>query len=246
MAMTRTGSIGSCVPPALTTTLRPGQVAVASQGLAQAAEKFGRFKQPTLASQAGRQSAARGAGDYAAHRAQRLDIALSGGVVVHVGVHSGGDDERRLGCQYGRGECVVREAVGYLGDGVGGRGRDNDGVGALGDCHMVDAQLGLGVEDIGYDGAMRDALECEGREELAGVGRHDDIDERARLRELAGEVDGFVTGDAAGYAERDVAMCQRVGHYFTPILTFPRQEGRDLLRCLCQPIEGEGLWFASR
>ena len=92
----RTASIGSRVPPAVTSTRRPSRSfgAAASAGLDRG-EDLRRLGQPADAPLPGRAERA-GAGlehDRAA-RAQRREVGLGGGVLVHRVVHRGREDER--------------------------------------------------------------------------------------------------------------------------------------------------------
>ena len=139
------------------------------------------------------------------------------GVVVHVAVHGGADDDGRAGGEHGGGEGVVRQPLGYPRDGVGGRGGDDHDVGALRDGHVVDTQFRARVEDVGDDRPVGDAAECERRREPGRGFGHDDVDHRALLGELAGEVDCLVAGDAAGDPQRYRLAIQRVRHVVASI-----------------------------
>ena len=85
----------------------------------------------------------------------------------------------------------------------GGRG-DDDEVGAAGQGDVFVGKFGGGVVGVGYDRAVGDAAESEGRYKVGGAVGQDGVDLGAGLGQPAGEVEGFVAGDAAGNAEDDV------------------------------------------
>ena len=58
-------------------------------------------------------------------------------------------------------------------------------------------------EDVGVDGPAAQPLERDRRDEAGARLREDDVDLRARLRQLADQVGSLVGGDAAGYADDD-------------------------------------------
>ena len=66
--------------------------------------------------------------------AQGRHVLLGGGVLPHLGVHRGREDDRTAGGEQGVGEQVVGEAVGGLGEHVGGGRGDHDQVGVPGRC----------------------------------------------------------------------------------------------------------------
>jgi hypothetical protein len=59
-------------------------------------------------------------------------------------------------------------------------------------------------ENVGAHGALRNSLEGQGRNEALRARGHDDVNQRARLHQLGGEVGHLVGGYAAGYAEDDM------------------------------------------
>jgi hypothetical protein len=136
-----------------------------------------------------------------------------------VRIHSRSDNQWRLRRQNRRRKRIVRVSVRHLGDRVRCRGSDNDRIGSFCNGYMVYAQFRLRIEYIGNNGAMRDAPEGQGSEELAGFLRHNDIHERSRLRQLAGKIDSLVARDAPGDTQRNEPTCQRVGHLSHFLLT---------------------------
>jgi hypothetical protein len=115
-------------------------------------------------------------------------------VFPHDCVHGGRQDHRASRRQRQRGQEIVRRARRQLGDGVGGRRRDQEHVRGIGKRQVED--LLTGVERIVIDGMARQRLKREGPDKsLGGVGHHHG-DIRAERDESPQERDGFVRGDA--------------------------------------------------
>ncbi len=123
--MPRTVSIASKVGPAVTSTLRPASLLGREEVLHGFQQLLG-LEHAAHADLAARLVAGRGAEDRDAIAAQQGDVALRRGVVPHLAVHRGGDEERAVAREARRREQVVGEAVGELGEEVGARGRDHD------------------------------------------------------------------------------------------------------------------------
>ena len=180
------------------------QVAGAAQHPSDVVEERLGLDHAAWAYEAGGQAARRGADDVRAAPLERRQVLLEGGMLVHVGVHGGGEKQRRLGGQGRGGEGVVGEAEGELGDDVGrGRGDDQQ-VGAGGQGDVLHGELRLEVEEVRDHGPVGDAAEGHGRDELGGAAGEDDVDVRAGLHEAAGKLGGLVAGDAAGDSQDDV------------------------------------------
>ena len=71
--------------------------------------------------------------------------------------------------QQQRGQEVVGDAVRGAGQEVGGGGRDHEGVGALGQGHVLDRLRALRIEQIGEHRAAGERAEGEGADELVRV-----------------------------------------------------------------------------
>ena len=146
--MTRTASIGSRVPPAVTTTRVAGEIARGRARRSAAATMSVGIGEPAGADVAAGQPADAGLDDVHAAAAQRGEVLDDGRVLPHLGVHRRADEHRRP-----RGEQRVRQQVGGEAGGVGadhpGRGRgDDDEVGGLAEPGVRDRdravpQLGL-------------------------------------------------------------------------------------------------------
>ena len=130
----RTASIGSRVPPAVTSTeaRRARRRPPRERGLDRR-EQRGRLGQPADPPLARRAERSRARLEHCAPRvAQRREVGLRGGVVVHRGVHRRRHDRRAAAGE--RGGAVRRLSawpVRELRQRVGRRGRDQEGVGAL-------------------------------------------------------------------------------------------------------------------
>ena len=178
LPMKRTGSIGSAVPPAVTTTWRPARSsasrASASGGAAgEAGRPVGGIGPPHRAvadrgddgvddraevGEAARAHLARGEGSALGLDdrvpepvAQDRDVRLRGRMGVHVAVHRRGDDDRRGGGEAGRGDDVGGEPVGHRPQPVGRRRGDEDRVGRVGREDVADPAVGEEVEHLGVD-----------------------------------------------------------------------------------------------
>ena len=95
---------------------------------------------------------------------------------------------------------------------VGGGRRDHEGVGALGQGHVLDRLRALRIEEIGEHRAAGERPEGEGADELAPRARSVTTVTRApSARELAQQVDRLEGGDAAGDAEDQVLSWRLIG-----------------------------------
>ena len=137
LPMKRTGSIGSRVPPAVTSTLHAGQVvghrvAAGQQQLRQRGDLLGLGQSARAAVRAGQPARRRLEHDGPA-APQGGDVVDGGGVEPHLGVHRGGEQHRTSRGQQRRGQQVVGAAGDRPGQQVGGGGSDDDEVGLLAD-----------------------------------------------------------------------------------------------------------------
>ena len=139
-------------------------------------------------------------------------VVLGGWVVPHVGVHRRSEKQGGLGGERGGGESVVREALSQAGKGMCRGWGDGQYLGAAGQRHVLNGQLGVGIEHVGDHGAVGEAAERKGCDEFGGVVSQDDIDVGPLLGQLAGEVEGLVAGDTAGDAEDYVLAVKDIRH----------------------------------
>ncbi len=135
----RTGSSGSRVPPAVTTTCRPARSASAppraSARRATAKISAGSGSRPLPVSAPVSRPTRRLDHEHTAG-AQRRDVGDRRRVLPHLGVHGRRHHHRTARRQQRVGQQVVGEAVRRLGQQVGGGGRDDDQVGLLPEAHV--------------------------------------------------------------------------------------------------------------
>ena len=93
---------------------------------------------------AGEVSAARLDDEHAA-TAQDVKVRLRRGMLPHVDVHGGSDDDRRSGGEVQRAEEIVGDALGELGEGVGGGGSDQQSVDGLRNRDVLDGGVEVGL-----------------------------------------------------------------------------------------------------
>ena len=211
MPRKRTGSRGSRVPPGADHHVAAGEVRLGrapGQHPAADLEDLRGVGQPALAGVGAGEAADGGLDDDGAAAAQGGDVLLGGGVLPHLGVHRGGEHHRAARGEQGVGEQVVGEAVGGLGQQVGGGRRDDHQVGVLPDAdvrHLVDV-----VPDLGGDRVAGQRGPGGGADEVQrGRGRHDP-DVVARLGEPAQQLARLVGGDAAADAQHDLRLVHRL------------------------------------
>ena len=140
LEMKRTGSIGSRVPPALTTTRRPARSRRPapragrrpSTASARRLDDVGRLGQPPGPDVAPGQPALARRHHVHPAPAQGGQVLLDGGVLPHLGVHGRAHHHRRPGGEHGGGEQPVGDPGGVAAE-EAGRGRGHhDQVGASG------------------------------------------------------------------------------------------------------------------
>ena len=143
MPRKRTGSSGSRVPPAETTTRRPARSGSSARGAAgeHAAGDLGDLGglgQPARAGVGAGEPADGGLEHDHAAAAQRRDVVLRGRVLPHLGVHRRREHDRAARGEQDVGEQVVGEAVRGPGQQVGGGRGDEDEVGLLAEPDVRD------------------------------------------------------------------------------------------------------------
>ena len=149
------------------------------------------------------QPPAGGSGDGKAVSLQCGKIVLGDGVLVHFGIHCRRYD---LGCfagQDGGGQHVVRNAVGQLGDHIGGSRSHQDGVRRLGQGNVLHLEFKIPVKGIGDTFVPGKGLEGDGVDKVHGVLRHDHPDVRSCFYKHAGKGGAFVGGDPAGHSKKN-------------------------------------------
>ena len=139
-------------------------------------------------------------------------------MIEHIAVHRGSHQKGRRRRDDGGGQRIVGQPRRQLGDTVGRCWRDYHYVGPLGQGQVLDAEVRMRVEGVGYHLTVGDAAECQRGDEASGAVAHHCVHERLFLHQLAGQVQGLVTGDAAGDSQDNVFIRQRSGHVVSPNL----------------------------
>ena len=200
LAMTRTASIGSRVPPALTTTFTPVEVARTEHVLHGGDDPLGR-RQPARADVAAGEPSRLGLHDVHAPQAQPLEVLRHGRVLPHLRVHRRADDHRRPGGEQRGGQQIGRDP-GRVGADEAGRGRRHqDQIGTLAEHGVRDRRLV--VPEGGADRLGRQRRERGPPDEVLGALRHHGHDVRAGVDQATTDLDRLVGGDATGHAEND-------------------------------------------
>ena len=167
--MKRTGSIGSAVPPAVTTMRRPSRSAsrTAASARAGARRPIGgpdrpagrrppRRRRRSSAVSASRPSPvwpdasgpSSGSTIGVAEAPGAGDVGLRRRVAVHLAVHGRRDDDRRGGGEAGGRHDVTGQAVGHGRQPVGRGRRDDDRVGRIRGDDVADALVGQQLEEV--------------------------------------------------------------------------------------------------
>ena len=142
LPMKRTGSRGSRVPPAVTSTFTPARsqrqgVGAVEQQLGERGDLLGLGK-PARAGVGAGEPARRRFEHHRTATTQGGDVVDRGGVEPHLGVHGRREQHRTPRGQQRRGQQVVGAARGGTGQQVGGRRCDHDEVGLLADADVRD------------------------------------------------------------------------------------------------------------
>ena len=179
LPMKRTGSIGSRVPPAVTSTRRPsqGRSPVGSAASTRASRRSGSGRRPRPNSPREASLPSSGSITSTPALAQRRQVRLGRRVGVHAVVHRRGDQARRRAGEEGGGQHRVGDAGGQLGDRVGRGGGDQEGVAVGGQLEVADRVV-AGLAVAGEGAAHRVALELGDR----GPGRRRSPRRRRRRR----------------------------------------------------------------
>ena len=211
--MMRTGSIGSCVPPAETTTCRPARSPpFAPEDLSQRAQDHLRVGEPPAPGQPGGEPALFWLDERRAARARRAQVFLVVGAPymscsIAGAIRSGG-----AGVEHGRLQGVLGETEREFGDDVGGRGGDRIAAGALRQPDMLDCHLGVSVPEVIYHRAVRERPEAERRDEFCRPFVMITSTFAPALTSRLAQIDRLVAGDRAAYSQDDMLVAHRIGH----------------------------------
>ena len=174
-----------------------------------------RLREASDAHRARRQMAHLRRQDRRAALGQQAQVRLGGGMLVHVAFHRGDEQQRRGAAQRDGGEHVVGHAMRQPRDGVGGRRRDDQQIGAASQLDMARRRFARRLPQVVIDGTLAERREGERADELARVRRHHHIDKRARLLQLADDIGCLIRRDAPADAE-DNALLSNHGNASQP------------------------------
>ena len=206
--MTRTGSIGSRCPPAVTSTFSPARSCGAEQPLRPRSTIARGLGEPTRADVAAGEPPRLGLDDVHAPAPQRREVLLHRRRAPTSRCASPGTRAPARAWRAGRcGQQVVGEPGGVRGEEPGGGGRDDDEVGGLTEPRVRDRVAVVPQRRVhrlrcerGERGRAHEALWR--RAVMTGTTWAPEVDE------AAAHLDGLVGGDAAGDAEDDAAPGQ--------------------------------------
>ena len=198
--MKRTGSMGSRVGPAVTTTRRPERSRLPSSREAAVPISSGSASRPSPTSPSASTPGA-GPDHVPAARHQGGQVLLHHRVLPHPRVHGGGEEHRAGDGQRGGGDRVVPHPGAQPGQQVGGGRGHHEQVGLPRQLQVAVAPLGLLVEQVDDHRRAADGLEGERPDEAGGGAGHGDADLAAPLHHQPGHLAGLVGGDASAHAE---------------------------------------------
>ena len=133
--------------------------------------------------------------------AERVEVRLDRGVLPHLGVHRGADEDGRSRRQQGCGQQIVGDPGRVLPEQLRGRGRDEDQVGRLAEACV---RNGFGAAEEGRPrGLRRERRERECADEaLRVIGEHR-RDVHAGVDEAPADLDRLVRGNSPTYTQDD-------------------------------------------
>ncbi|OQB91712.1 MAG: hypothetical protein BWX83_00459 [Candidatus Cloacimonetes bacterium ADurb.Bin117] len=130
---------------------------------------------------------------------QDVKVGLCGLTLIHVHIHRRNVKNRLGMSQQSGGKQIVGNALGRLGKDVGCGGSHHDQVRPV---RQSDVRNGIGVlEKLAVHAAVGDGGEVDPRHKARGIFSQDGLHAVTRLAQLAGQVDSFVSGDAAAHAK---------------------------------------------
>ena len=136
--MMRTASMGSRVPPAVTSTRTPGEVVALGEHRGRGLDDDGRVGEAALPDVTAGEAPALGIDHVHAAAPQRREVVLHRGVLPHLGVHRRRHQHRRARREQRGGEQVVGDAGRVLAERLGGARRDHDEIGGLAEARVRD------------------------------------------------------------------------------------------------------------
>ena len=140
--------------------------------------------------------------------AQSVAICEGCGVIPHLPVHCGSDEQRTLRGECNLGEWMGCEAMREFCDDVGGGRCDEKQICGICECNVTRNPMGFILGFVGYNGIARESLECERCNESGRSWAHHHVHRCAHFYELARDVRASVGGDGSAHAEHDGLSCK--------------------------------------
>ena len=159
-------------------------------------------------------------------------FACVAGVRVHAAVHRR-SDQHGTACRQRRDrQQIVGEAVRQPRHCVRCRRGDHQQISAFRQPDVGDMRRQIAARralpQIGIDRPTCHRLKRQRRDKTLRRLGHDHVHQRAQLRQLAGEIDGFVSGDAAGHAQHNPFIFEDSHSFKMSYNSFRRQSAAPL------------------
>ena len=176
-----------------------------------------RFGQPARSARTAGQHSRIGIHNQVAVSPQFGEVFLYNRIVEHIRIHSRCKQNGRRRRHNGRRCQIIGNTAGYFSDNIGRSRSDDKDVGPLCQGDVFHAKLGHVIEHGQRHGISRYFPQCQGRNELRRMSRHDTLHFRSGLAQAAGYNGRFISGYAAAYDEDDLFMCERHRRHPFPI-----------------------------
>jgi hypothetical protein len=184
----RTGSMGSCVPPAVTTIFFPASgPLVPSSQRASPTISSGSVMRPKPTSPEAR-CPGRRSNKMNAPFAQYLDTGLGCRMVVHTSVHGGSDQDRAAGSQCSHTQQVVANTIRQARHSIGSGGCNQQQVAHMPQTDMRDMPLAAPQVIVSVSLTSGDRLEGEWSNKMQRTCRQNDINQRASLGQFGSQI----------------------------------------------------------
>ena len=205
--MNRTGSIGSCVGPAVTTIRTPSRSCRSRDRALDRSEDVLRLGEPAEPFVAGGERPDDGTDEHGTSLGERRGVRGRRGMLPHAGMHRGGQDQRTGRLEQRRREQVVGDPRGELRDDVGRGGSDDGDVDVVRQMDVHD--LAGVVPERRLDRIAGERRERVGADEPLGRVRQDHADVGAGVDQEPSEQPRLVCGDAPRDAEQHPSSGER-------------------------------------
>ena len=196
--------------PAVISTVSPAKILRRAESFQHSGDDGFIFGQAAGAGHAAGEISGAGLNDLHAALAENFEIRLRRGMIPHVHVHRGRDDDGRGGREIERGQKIAGDSLREVRENVGRGGSDDEGIDRLRDGDVLDGGVDVGLmlfagrEHAGDDFFSGESGEGERADELLGGAGHDDLHADAAVLQQADDFRGLISCDSAGDAESDL------------------------------------------